>query len=100
FSHAPIRQEILETLRTTADVIAQTVRTRLHESTYRGDVSVSENKRLDSLLGAVQHVIRRRPSPLERVSDVQIVRERSPLLSRREREVMTLVVGGALNKQV
>jgi DNA-binding NarL/FixJ family response regulator len=100
FSRAAIRHDILETLRTTADVIAQTVRTRLHQSTYRGDVSVSENKRLDSLLGAVQHVIAQRRFPLERVADLQVLRERYTLLSRREREVMTLVVGGALNKQV
>jgi DNA-binding NarL/FixJ family response regulator len=100
FSRAPIRQEILETLRTTADMIAQTVRTRLHESTYRSDVSVSESKRLDSLLGAMQHVIGRRPFPLERVADLQVLRDRYTLLSRREREVMTLIVGGALNKQV
>ena len=100
FSRAAIRHDILETLRTTADVIAQTVRTRLHQSTYRGDVSVSENKRLDSLLGAVQHVIAQRRFPLERVEDLQVLRERYTLLSRREREVMTLVVGGALNKQV
>ena len=100
FSRAPIRQEILETLRTTADIIAQTVRTRLRESNYRGDASVSEGKRLDSLLGAVQHVIGRRRFALERVADLQVIRERYTYLSRRERQVMALVVGGALNKQV
>jgi hypothetical protein len=72
FSRAAIRHDILETLRTTADVIAQTVRTRLHESTYRGDVSVSENKRLDSFAGS--RAARDRPTTLPRSSGWRICR--------------------------
>jgi DNA-binding NarL/FixJ family response regulator len=95
FSRTPIRQANLEMLRSTAGMIARAVQPRLTSTP-----SVSDGKHLDVLLGAVRHLIGRRRFALERAADLQDLRERYGHLSRRERQVMALVVGGVLNKQV
>ena len=52
------------------------------------------------LLAAVRGAIDRSRAALEREAEMRGLRERFSTLSRREREVMTLVVQGLLNKQV
>ena len=54
----------------------------------------------DVLLGAVRHAIERSRVALGKQSEMQVLRECHASLSRREREVMELVVRGQLNKQV
>jgi FixJ family two-component response regulator len=54
----------------------------------------------DALLAAVQAAIARSRADLAEDADLQILRKRLESLSRREREVMELVVRGRLNKQV
>ena len=54
----------------------------------------------DVLLQAVRGAIERSRAVLRRDSGVQVLRDRYDSLTRREREVMTLVVAGMLNKQV
>jgi FixJ family two-component response regulator len=54
----------------------------------------------DALLEAVQAALERSRVSLETRADLQELRERHQSLSRREREVMALVVRGQLNKQV
>jgi len=56
--------------------------------------------RPDALLSAVQGAVERSRAALDRHADLQALRERHDRLSRREREVMALVVRGQLNKQV
>ncbi len=52
------------------------------------------------LLGAIRQAIERSHVALEQEADLRALRDRYELLSRREREVMALVVSGLLNKQV
>ena len=52
------------------------------------------------LLDAIQHGIERSRAALREATATQSVRDRYASLSRREREVMALVVSGLLNKQV
>lgn len=52
------------------------------------------------LLEAVENAIKRSERELGHESDLRALRERQLSLSRREREVMALVVSGLLNKQV
>lgn len=54
----------------------------------------------DTLLNAIQSALERSRISLAEASSVQALRERYQCLSRREREVMALVVCGRLNKQV
>ena len=52
------------------------------------------------LLGAIRNALERSTAALARETELQTLRERYASLSRREREVMALVVAGLLNKQV
>ncbi|MFL5606743.1 MAG: response regulator transcription factor, partial [Gemmatimonadaceae bacterium] len=54
----------------------------------------------DVLLGAIEHAIERSCAVLGHQAELQALRDRHASLSRREREVMSLVVAGLLNKQV
>jgi FixJ family two-component response regulator len=54
----------------------------------------------DALLDAIRSALERSFATLDRESETQALRDRYALLSRREREVMTLVVSGLANKQV
>ena len=54
----------------------------------------------EALLSAVRHAIERSHAALRQEAELQSVRSRFSSLSRREREVMNLVVRGLLNKQV
>jgi FixJ family two-component response regulator len=54
----------------------------------------------DVLLNAMRSAIERSRTALSREADTQGLRDAYASLSRREREVMTLVVSGRLNKQV
>jgi FixJ family two-component response regulator len=54
----------------------------------------------DVLLNAIQHALERSRNVLDEQASLQNLRKRYDLLSRREREVMALVVRGLLNKQV
>jgi FixJ family two-component response regulator len=52
------------------------------------------------LLTAVEQALARSRAALERESDLRALRDRYTSLSRREQEVMALVVSGLMNKQV
>jgi FixJ family two-component response regulator len=54
----------------------------------------------DVLLDAIGRAIERSRAVLRREAELQVIRERQASLSRREREVMALVVAGRLNKQI
>ena len=54
----------------------------------------------DVLLGAIQHAIDRSRAALGHEEEMRALRDRHASLTRREREVMALVVSGLLNKQV
>ncbi len=54
----------------------------------------------ETLLSAIRHAIERSSIALEREAAMRVLRDRYASLSRREREVMALVVSGLLNKQV
>jgi FixJ family two-component response regulator len=54
----------------------------------------------DVLVGAIKEALERSRSTLARNSEIRMLRDRHILLSRREQEVMALVVSGLLNKQV
>lgn len=54
----------------------------------------------DSLLNTIAQALERSRAALEREAEMQALRDAYASLSRREREVMTLVVSGLLNKQV
>jgi FixJ family two-component response regulator len=54
----------------------------------------------DVLLNAIRHAIERSRTALRREAEIRALRDRYASLSRREREVMALVVSGLLNKQV
>lgn len=54
----------------------------------------------DALLTAIRDALERSFATLDQESEIQSLRDRYALLSRREREVMALVVSGLGNKQV
>src|SRR5262245_6974192 len=54
----------------------------------------------DLLLGAIRHAIERSRVALREASELQVLRSSYTSLTPREREVMSLVVSGLLNKQV
>lgn len=54
----------------------------------------------DALLAAIEAAVARSRTDLAEDADLQVLRKRLESLSRREREVMELVVRGRLNKQV
>ena len=54
----------------------------------------------DALLGAIRHAIERSRTVLGHEAELRMLSDRYDTLSRREREVMALVVTGLLNKQV
>src|SRR5882724_5587445 len=54
----------------------------------------------DVLLSAIRHAIERSHTALDHEAEMRTLRDRYASLSRREREVMALVVTGLLNKQV
>jgi FixJ family two-component response regulator len=54
----------------------------------------------DVLLSAIRHAIERSRIALAHEAEIRALRDRHASLSRREREVMALVVSGLLNKQV
>ena len=54
----------------------------------------------EALLDAIRQAIERSRETLDREKEIQTVRDNFASLSQREREVMTLVVTGMLNKQV
>src|ERR1700716_2062464 len=54
----------------------------------------------DVLLSAIRHAIERSRSALGHEVEIRALRDRHASLSRRERDVMALVVSGMLNKQV
>jgi FixJ family two-component response regulator len=54
----------------------------------------------DMLVGAVRDALERSRSTRARNSEIRVLRDRHTSLSRREQEVMALVVSGLLNKQV
>lgn len=93
FSRAPMSRTTLDALRTIADMLAQAVG-RIRGKTALG----TEAQRLNTLLGALRRSIHHSPEALN--PQMQVLRDRYALLSRREREVMALVVTGRLNKQV
>jgi FixJ family two-component response regulator len=54
----------------------------------------------DVLLSAIRNAIERSHTALDREAEMRALRDGDATLSRREREVMALVVSGLLNKQV
>jgi FixJ family two-component response regulator/signal transduction histidine kinase len=54
----------------------------------------------DALLNAILHALERSQTALSEAAEVKVLRERYDSLTRREREVMALVVAGLMNKQV
>ena len=54
----------------------------------------------DVLLNAIRHAIERSRTVLGHEAEIRMLADRYDTLSRREREVMALVVTGLLNKQV
>jgi FixJ family two-component response regulator len=54
----------------------------------------------DVLLQAISHAVKQSTSALRQEAELQALRARYAALSRREREVMALVIAGRLNKQV
>jgi len=54
----------------------------------------------EALLGAIRHAIERSQTALGNEAEMQALRGRYASLTPREREVMTMVVSGLLNKQV
>ena len=54
----------------------------------------------DVLLSAIRHAIERSHSALRHEAEIRTLRDCYASLSRRERQVMALVVSGRLNKQV
>jgi len=54
----------------------------------------------DVLLSAIRHALERSHTALRHEAEIRPLRDRYASLSRREREVMALVISGLLNKQV
>src|SRR4029077_8268271 len=56
--------------------------------------------RQQDLLDAIRYALQRRRADRERQAEIDDLQERYHALTAREREVMTLVVSGLLNKQI
>jgi DNA-binding CsgD family transcriptional regulator len=99
FSWTPMSRTTLGTLRRIAEMLAQAVG-RAHGRTahHKSGAALTEDQRLNSLLGALRRAIHDSPAALN--PDMQVLWDRYASLSRREREVMALVVTGRLNKEV
>ena len=54
----------------------------------------------DALLSAIRAALERSRTALSREAEMRVLRDRYASLSRRERQVMALVVSGLLNKQI
>jgi FixJ family two-component response regulator len=54
----------------------------------------------DVLLAAIAHAVHRSDAELRRDAESKVLRDRYASLTRREREVLALVVAGRLNKQI
>ena len=54
----------------------------------------------DVLLSAIRHALERSHTALRHEAEIRALRDRHASLTRREREVMALVVSGLMNKQV
>jgi len=54
----------------------------------------------DALLNAIKSALQRSEAALHAMAEIKVLQEQYASLSRREREVMSLVVRGLLNKQV
>jgi FixJ family two-component response regulator len=54
----------------------------------------------DVLLSAIKNALARSQMTLEHEAEIQVLRDRYRTLSRREQEVMVLVISGMMNKQV
>lgn len=54
----------------------------------------------DVLLSAIRHALERSQTALRHEAEIRALRDRHASLTRREREVMALVVSGLMNKQV
>jgi FixJ family two-component response regulator len=54
----------------------------------------------DVLLAAISHAVQRSDAELRRDAESKVLRDRYASLTRREREVLALVVAGRLNKQI
>ena len=100
FSRTRMSRATLETLRSISDTLAQAVGRARSKDHPRNDAVHTESERLNSLLGAMRHAIELSPVAPKRDAGMQVLRDRYSSLSRRERDVMALVVTGRLNKQV
>ena len=99
FSRGAMSRTTLDTLHAIADMLAQAVgRVRGRTADRPSERSETEAQRLNTLLGALRRAIDH--SPAVRNPQMQILWDRYASLSRREREVMALVVTGRLNKEV
>jgi DNA-binding CsgD family transcriptional regulator len=99
FSRARMSRATLGTVRTIADMLAEAVERAHGKTAFRqGETFRSETQRLSALLGTIRRAIDHSPAALN--PQMQVLRDRYTSLSRREREVMALVVAGSLNKQV
>ena len=101
FSRTRMSRATLETLRSISDMLAEAVgREHRSKGHPRNDAVQTESDRLNSLLGAMRYAIDLSPVAPKRDAGMQVLRDRYASLSRRERDVMALVVTGRLNKQV
>ena len=99
FSREAMSRATMDTLRSIAGMLAQSVG-HVHSKTAArpSEAFGIEAKRLSALLGALRRAIHHSRAVLN--PQMQVLRDRFASLSRREREVMALVVTGRLNKQV
>lgn len=99
FSRATMSRATLDTVRTISDMLAEAVERAHGKTAFRErGVFLSETQRLRALLGTIRRAID--PSSAALSPQMQVLWDRYASLSRREREVMALVVAGYLNKQV
>jgi DNA-binding CsgD family transcriptional regulator len=99
FSWTPMSRTTLGTLRRMAEMLAQSVG-RVHGNRIARPTERigAEAQRLNTLMGALRRAIHQ--SPAAPNPEMQVLWDRYASLSRREREVMALVVTGRLNKEV
>jgi DNA-binding CsgD family transcriptional regulator len=99
FSRTPMSPSTLETLCTIADMLGGAVEPAHGTSALRrSEAFLTESERLSRLLGTIRREINH--TRAARNPQLQVLRDRYASLSRRERDVMDLVVAGRLNKQV
>ena len=101
FSRAALDRATLNTLRTIADMVADSI-THGHGNRVARPAGPfrTEEQLLSSLLSAMRYAIDLSPAAPNQEAGMQILRDRYTSLTRREQEVMGLVVEGHLNKQV